>query len=134
MPGAVGNIARLTREGRRARYDHVEATGASADRRFEYTATPRLPWPFARAFSAAVNAALGFTSTAVTCAAPARAAARATIPDPVPRSATRLPVKLSRPMKDAKNSLVMNHRGRKTVGRTMSRKPDARVVRRFRIR
>ena len=63
--------------------------------------------PLARAFSAAANAALGFMSIAVTFAAPARAAARARIPDPVPTSATLLPLRSSRPMNDAKNSLVM---------------------------
>ena len=81
--------------------------GASAERRSEHIAVTRFSNPLARAFSAAESAALGFTSIAVTFAAPARAAASARMPDPVPTSATRLPVRSSRPMNDAKNSLVM---------------------------
>jgi hypothetical protein len=65
----------------------------------------------AQELTAAVSAAVGFMSTAVTLAAPARAAAKARMPDPVPTSATRLPRKSSRPMTDAKNSLVMKWRG-----------------------
>lgn len=38
------------------------ATAASAESRFEHPATKHSPWPFDRAFSAAPNAAFGFTS------------------------------------------------------------------------
>ena len=83
------------------------ARGDRAERRFEHIAVTRSSNPFARAFSAAASAAFGFTSIAVTFAAPARAAASARIPDPVPTSATLLPLRSRRPMNEAKNSLVM---------------------------
>ena len=72
-----------------------------------HTAVTRSPMPLARAFSAAVRAAFGLMSVAVTLSAPARAAASARIPDPVPMSTTCLPLR-SRPlMNSAKHSLLM---------------------------
>jgi hypothetical protein len=88
-PGNDGGLDMITSKG---------AQGPSAERRFEHTAVTQSPRPFARAFSAAVSTAFGFMSTAVTFAAPARAAARARMPDPVPTSTTRLPLKSSRPI------------------------------------
>jgi hypothetical protein len=69
---------------------------------------------------------------AITLAAPALAAARASMPDPVPTSATRLPLRSRPARKFAKNLLVRKYRGWNTVGRTVSRKPATRatVVRR----
>ena len=46
------------------------ATAASAESRFEHAATKHSPWPFDPAFSAAADAVFGFTSIALTCAAP----------------------------------------------------------------
>src|SRR5262249_58809701 len=85
--------------------------GVSAESRFEPTAMIGLPRPLAWAFSAATFAAVGLMSSATTLAAPARAAARARMPDPVPTSATRLPVKSISERKFAKNSLVRKYRG-----------------------
>jgi hypothetical protein len=53
----------------------------------------RLPRLLAWAFSAAASAAFGLMSMATTFAAPTRATASARMPDPVPTSATRLPVR-----------------------------------------
>ena len=72
--------------------------GASADNRFEHTAVTRSPRPFACAFSLAVRAAFGLISRATTLAAPARAAASARMPEPVPTSTTRLPLRSMRAM------------------------------------
>ncbi len=54
------------------------------------TAHTRSPRPLARAFSAAQSAAFGLMSAAMTLAAPARAAASARMPDPVPTSSHAL--------------------------------------------
>ena len=52
-----------------------------------------LPKPLASAFSTAARAALGLISSASTLAAPAWAAASARMPEPVPTSATLLPLR-----------------------------------------
>ena len=97
----------------------------------------RVPRPFTRAFSTAVAVAFGLMSMAITFAAPARAAASARMPDPVPTSATRLPFRSRFARKFAKNLLVTKYRGWNTVGRTVRRKPATRAVvfrRRLRIK
>src|SRR5437764_880781 len=53
------------------------AAGSTADSRFEQTPRTQPPNPFARALSAAVKAAFGLMSIAVTLAAPLREPARA---------------------------------------------------------
>src|SRR5260370_42263204 len=102
--------------------------GASAESRFEPTTVIGLLRPLAWAFSAAALAAFGLMSRATTLAAPARAAARARIPDPVPTSATRLPAKSISERKFAKNLLERKYRGWNTVGRTERRKPATRAI------
>src|SRR5262249_8582538 len=61
--------------------------------------------------------------------APARAAARARIPDPVPISATLLPLRSSPSRYSAKYSLLRKKLGWNTVGRTRRWKRAARIVR-----
>jgi hypothetical protein len=85
--------------------------GAKAESKSEPTAMTRPPKPFTYAFCAALSAAFGLMSMATTLVAPARAAASARMPDPVPTSATFLPLRSRLARKFEKNLLVRKYLG-----------------------
>ncbi len=105
--------------------------------KFMQTPVTRSPRPLPCAFSFADSDAFGLMSVATTSDAPARAAASARMPEPVPTSHTRLPVRSSVSMNSANFSLLMKNFGWNTVGRTRSLKPAACEMRmswRFRMK
>jgi hypothetical protein len=111
VPSVVGDVARFARKRGGSIVTSNSGHGVSAESRFELTAMIGLPRPLVWVFSAAAIAALELMSSATTLAAPARAAARARIPDPIPTSATHFPTKSVPDKKSAKNSLVRKYRG-----------------------
>jgi len=130
VPTAIREIARLASMlGWADSITSKRGRTGSAARKFIQATLTRSPKPFTCAFSNAERAARGLISSAKTSAAPARAAARAKMPDPVPISATDLPLRSSPSRNFAKYSLLRKERGWKTVGRTRRRKPAAWVVR-----
>src|ERR1700730_10988964 len=90
-------------------------SGSSPDIRSDRIAVTRSPRPLAQELSVAALTALGLMSSATTVA-PARAAANANMPLPVPTSATVLPARSIVDRNRAKNSLVKNNLGGNTVG------------------
>ena len=129
-PGAVSRSLRLARKRGRARQDDVEQR-SRRDGGEQVRRRPRRRGRRRRsgARSRGRRSRQGLMSMATTCAAPARAAASARIPDPVPTSATDLPFSSRPSMKPAKNSLLRKTFGWNTVGGTTRRKPAARASR-----
>ena len=122
MPGAVGD------EGGLEKITSKRASGQTFSNRFEHKVVTRPAKPLARALSAAAATAFGLRSIASAWAAPARTAAIARMPEPVPTSATRRPARSSVPMNAAKNGLVRKQRGWNTVGGTVKRNPATSVA------
>ena len=100
---------------------------ARPDNGSEQMPVTRSPRPLMRALSWAARAAFGLMSRASTWLAPARAAANARMPEPVPTSATCRPCRSSPAMNSAKYGPVLNTAGWKTVGGATKRNPDAKV-------
>ncbi len=132
MPAAIGEVARLARHAWAGSTGSRRTAAAAPAPRAgcEHSAPTRSPKPLARAFSAAVSAAFGLMSAAMTLAAPARAAASARMPDPVPTSRTRLPRQVETADEFGKALAAeeiarMKHRRAARV----RRKPAARVTR-----